>query len=126
GHIKLMDFGIAKVRAKSNQTEAGVIKGKMAYLAPEQLQGAVDPRSDLFALGLVVWEVIAGQQARSASSDAVLMAKVALDAIPSILTVAPDTPPEIAALVDKAIELDPDKRYQTGEEMASAMLTALE
>ena len=125
GHVKLMDFGIAKVRAKSNQTEAGIIKGKIAYLAPEQIRGEVDPRSDIFALGLVLWEVIAGQQARSGSSDAVMMAKVALEEVPSILKVVPDLAPEIAAVVDKAVATDPANRYQTGQEMVQGIQAAL-
>jgi serine/threonine-protein kinase len=125
GHVKLMDFGIAKVRAKSNQTEAGIVKGKIAYLAPEQLRGEVDPRSDLFALGLVTWEVIAGKQARSGSTDAVMMAKVALDAIPSIADHSKDLPQKVIDVVDRMCALDPNARYEDGEKLAEALLDAI-
>ncbi|MEI8256751.1 MAG: hypothetical protein WCJ30_13835, partial [Deltaproteobacteria bacterium] len=84
-----------------------------------------DPRSDLFSLGLVAWEILAGKQARSGSTDAVMMAKVALDSIKSIASEVPDLPPKVIEVVDRMCALDPDDRYSTGEETAAALLEAI-
>jgi len=112
GAVKLVDFGIAKARGQTHHTQAGTVKGKVAYMAPEQLRGeALDRRVDLYALGVVLYELCTGRMPFEANSDASMVRAVLYDAaIPAVRRV-PNVPPPIQAILDRLLAKDRDARY---------------
>ena len=112
GAVKLVDFGIAKARGQSHHTQAGTVKGKVAYMAPEQLRGEpLDRRVDLYALGVVLYELCTGQMPFEASSDASMVRAVLYDAaIPAVRRV-PTLPRAIQSILDRLLAKDRDARY---------------
>jgi serine/threonine-protein kinase len=117
GHVKLIDFGIAKAAGRSQQTEAGSIKGKFRYMAPEQAWGrAVDRRSDVFALGIVLWELLAARPLFEAENDLLVLEKVRHPRVEPPSVYAPHVPPELDAVVLSALAEDPDARPATAQE----------
>lgn len=122
GHTKLVDFGIAKAALSSTETEVGVLKGKVAYMSPEQAMGQrIDCRSDLFAMGIVLWELIAQQRLMTGESAANTLHKLMNEPIPRLSHVLPGIDPTLDMLVAKALEKDPDARWQSAAEMRSAL-----
>lgn len=120
GAVKLTDFGIAK--ATTTQTAPGMLKGKFAYMAPEQARGEkVDARTDLFALGIVLWELLTGGRLFAGDSDLAVLRAVqeSLIAPPSRLN--PDVPVELSDVVMKALSRAPEERFQSGFEMEKAL-----
>jgi tetratricopeptide (TPR) repeat protein/tRNA A-37 threonylcarbamoyl transferase component Bud32 len=113
GEVKLTDFGIAKARTiVDDDTDRGVLKGKYAYMAPEQARGeSVDARSDLYALGIVLYEALAAKNPFQASSNYETLRRVRDGDAPPLKLAAPDVPDELAAIVDKAMRRDPNDRY---------------
>jgi serine/threonine-protein kinase len=124
GRPRVIDFGVAKAAGQLHVTDVGVRKGKFAYMAPEQIRGrGVDRRTDVYAAGLVLWEVLVGKRHYSASSDVELLSKRATG---EFVAIAPNSagasvPDAVNAVVLRALELDPDNRYATAEEMAQAV-----
>ena len=119
GDIKLCDFGIAKAASKASHTQAGALKGKLQYMSPEQAWGKkIDKRSDIFALGTVLYELLTGQKLFSGDNELSILEQVreARISIPSDIN--DEATPEIDAIVTKALQKDADKRYQTAGEMA--------
>ncbi len=126
GNIKVIDFGIAKAATNGEATRAGVIKGKLSYLSPEQVMGEVlDGRSDLFALGIVLWELLTGKRLFVAEGDNEFQVLKMIESCNSYVkppsSINPEVPKELDALVLQALSRDPKKRFQTGEEMARAL-----
>ncbi len=122
GQAKLVDFGIAKAALSSTQTEVGVLKGKVAYMSPEQaMGGAIDQRADIFTMGIVLWEFLAQKRLMSADSAASTLHRLLHLPIPAVSTVRPDVDPELDAIVAKALEKDPQFRFQTAQEMRDAL-----
>ncbi|MFT3839237.1 MAG: protein kinase [Myxococcaceae bacterium] len=122
GVTKLLDFGIARAARRSSRTEAGVVKGKYGYLSPEQLDGKeLDPRSDEFALGIVLWELLTQRRLFNKPSDAEVLRAVMECNIPRPSTVAPDVPAELEDVVLKALEKDPARRYKDCGEFGAAL-----
>lgn len=122
GAVKLTDFGIAK--ASSSHTAPGVLKGKFAYMAPEQARGdTVDSRTDIFALGVVLWEMLTGGRLFDGDSELAVLRAVqdSLIAPPSRLN--PDVPPELSEIVLKALSRPPGDRFQTAFEFDKALAT---
>ena len=122
GEVKLVDFGIAKASVNVTETETGVLKGKLAYMAPEQARiGAdIDRRADVFSMGIVLWECLA--RSRLITGDAKAAAKKLEDMRflpPSSRN--PGVPPELDAITMRALERDPAARYQTAEAMRDAL-----
>ncbi len=118
GGVKLTDFGVAKIPRDRPLTRAGVIKGKLRYMSPEQITGQrIDPRSDVFALGIVLWEALAGRHLfwghGAAIAEAVLREKIKR---PS--EVADDLPEELDGIVLKALERKVERRYESAGELA--------
>ncbi len=114
GQIKLMDFGVAKSVDASHETRAGVFKGKVAYVAPEQIMGnPVDRRADVYSAGVMLWEALAGRRMWKGVSDVTTMHNVLNGQLPDIREVRPDTPAPLVEIVDKALQLAPERRYQT-------------
>src|SRR5688572_28591809 len=109
GHTKLVDFGIAKASLSATETEVGVLKGKVAYMSPEQAVGQkIDARSDLFALGIVLWELLAQRRLTTGESAANILHKLMNEPIPRLSSVMPRIDLELDALVGKALEKDPN------------------
>jgi serine/threonine-protein kinase len=117
GEIKLLDFGIAKATVNSTQTDTGVLKGKVRYMAPEQVTGKpIDRRLDLFAFGVVLWEMLARRALFQ--GDAVrILTRIATDACPSVRSVRAEISTEFDVIVLRALRHDPNDRYQTADEM---------
>ena len=122
GHTKLVDFGIAKAALSSTETEVGVLKGKVAYMSPEQAMGGrIDQRADLFAMGIVLWELLARQRLMTGESAANTLHKLMNEQIPRISSVIPNIDPELEAICGKALEKDPQYRWQSASEMREAL-----
>ena len=122
GHTKLVDFGIAKAALSSTETEVGVLKGKVAYMSPEQAMGGrIDQRADLFAMGIVLWELLARQRLMTGDSAANTLHKLMNEQIPRISAVMPGIDPELEAICGKALEKDPQYRWQSASEMREAL-----
>jgi serine/threonine-protein kinase len=126
GNIKVIDFGIAKAATNGEATRAGVIKGKLSYLSPEQVMGDVlDGRSDIFALGIVFWELLTGKRLFVAEAENEFQVLKMIESCNSFVkppsTYNPEVPPELDAIVMQALTRDPKKRFQNGEEMARAI-----
>ncbi|MBL8627030.1 MAG: substrate-binding domain-containing protein [Myxococcales bacterium] len=112
GDVKLMDFGVARSALGASLTVAGTVKGKLGYMAPEQARGeAIDHRADLFAAGIVLWELLAGRRFLRAESDAGAMHKLLYEPLPSLAEVRPSLDPLVVAVVERALERDPVRRY---------------
>jgi serine/threonine-protein kinase len=124
GSVKVIDFGIAKASVNSEATRAGVIKGKPSYLSPEQINGdALDGRSDIFSLGTVLWELLAGKKLFSGDSDLAILKQIEAcnTHVKPPSTINPDVPPELDYIVLKSLAKQRDKRYQTAEEFQRAL-----
>ncbi|MBC7978842.1 MAG: serine/threonine protein kinase, partial [Myxococcales bacterium] len=118
GEIKLLDFGVAKFALNTHDTEAGVVKGKLTYMAPEQARGQpIDRRADLFVTGILLWELISGRRLLRAPSQAASLQRLLFEELPSLSAVRPSVDPAIAAICDRALDRDVDRRYQTAAEM---------
>ena len=116
--VKLTDFGIARI-TDSSRTKTGMVLGTPSYMSPEQLSGRkVDGRSDLFSLGVMLFQLCTGQLPFKADSMAGLMYKIANDAHPSPMDLRPDLPPCLTSIIDKALAKLADDRYSRGAEMA--------
>jgi serine/threonine protein kinase len=124
GVVKLIDLGVARTAYQAHQTEAGVIKGKYAYIAPEVLDRdrTIDQRADLFSLGVVMHEMLTGQPLFHGASDLATTERVKAAPIPNLSSVRPEIAPEIAEVVLTALSRDPDRRWPS----AAALVDALE
>jgi serine/threonine protein kinase len=118
GGVKLVDFGIAKAATKAAHTRAGVLKGKYGYMSPEQVQGqGVDARSDVFALGVVLYEMLAGVRPFDGENSMQTLKAVVQDDPPPLRERVPDVPPALEQVVDQALQKSPDRRYQTAQQL---------
>jgi len=118
GEIKVTDFGIARI-TDSSKTKTGMVLGTPSYMSPEQLSGKkVDGRSDLFSLGVTMYQLLAGQLPFQADSMATLMFKIANEAHPPVTLVRGELPESVNSVIDKAMQKDPEQRYQRGAEFA--------
>lgn len=112
--VKVIDFGIAKAETEKEETKAGTLKGKFGYMSPEQAEGVpIDPRTDVFALGIILWELLANDRLFTGSNESVILRKVRDCQVPSIRKVNPLVPPELERIVMKALAKDRNVRYQT-------------
>jgi len=117
--VKVTDFGIARI-TDSSKTKTGMVLGTPSYMSPEQLAGKkIDGRSDLFSLGVMLFQMASGKLPFEGDSMAQLMFKIANEAHPHIREFNPQVPECLAAIIDKALTKDDAQRYQTGAEMAA-------
>jgi len=124
GAVKVLDFGIAKAQTKAVQTQAGVIKGKLMYMAPEQAKGkAVDGRSDVWALGAVLHEALTGQRLFARDTELAIYHAVLHDPIPSPSEIEPQIPEELSAIVMRALERDLAQRFASAADLRRALDT---
>jgi serine/threonine-protein kinase len=123
--VKVTDFGIARI-TDSSKTKTGMVLGTPSYMSPEQLAGKkIDGRSDLFSLGVTLYQMACGKLPFEGDSMAQLMFKIANEAHPDIRSIHPDLPENLVAIIDKALTKDPDQRYQTGAEFSRDLRTCL-
>lgn len=122
GRVKLVDFGIAKARNRAQTTQAGIIKGKFYYMAPEQAHGHhVDPRTDVYAAGMVLYEAIAGRSPYEDIPEVELLRHVRQADFPPPSHFRPDLDPELSALVEIATQRNPQKRFTNAMEFQLAL-----
>jgi serine/threonine-protein kinase len=123
--VKVTDFGIARITS-SSKTKTGVIMGTPSYMSPEQVAGKkVDGRSDIFSLGVVLFELICGEKPFKGDDITSLMYQVAREKHPSAREINPKVPPVVEKIIDKALEKDPEKRYQKAGQMAEHLKMVL-
>jgi serine/threonine-protein kinase len=126
GVVKLLDFGIAKVKDASAHTQTGTVKGKYAYMSPEQLRGAaVDRRADVFALGVIVYEMLALRRLFQRKTDYLTFRAVMEQPIADIRSYRPDCPDPLALVLMQALDRDPAGRFDTARQFGSALLDAV-
>ncbi|TAK09328.1 MAG: serine/threonine-protein kinase, partial [Candidatus Manganitrophaceae bacterium] len=118
GEVKLVDFGIAKAAMGGQETKTGVLKGKLAYMSPEQAWGKpVDGRTDLFALGIVLYEAVTGERLFTGNDEITILEKVRKAEITPPTRLNPAIPADLEAVLLKALAKEPENRYQTASEM---------
>jgi len=118
GQVKLVDFGVAKTLAASHHTRPGALKGKLAYMAPEQLQPVpVDRRADLFAVGVMLWEMLAGRRLWQGMNEVQIVSQLAAGLPFPPLPYDAGLPPGLEEICERALDPNPDRRYQTAAEM---------
>jgi serine/threonine-protein kinase len=123
GAVKVSDFGIAKARAASEATASVFIKGKPAYMSPEQANGQrLDGRSDLFAVGVILWEMLVGQRLFVAEDTRATLAAVLFGQIPRPRTIRPEVPKDLERVTMKLLERDLPARYATAEEAIADLM----
>ncbi len=117
GEVKLLDFGIAKARGNATETETGVLKGKVRYMAPEQVNGrSIDRRLDVFAFGVVMWELLA-RRPMFEGEPVTILKRIGAEDAPSVRSVRPDVSPELDTIVLGALRREPGDRYATADAM---------
>ncbi|GAB4195930.1 MAG: hypothetical protein OHK0013_02620 [Sandaracinaceae bacterium] len=122
GQVKLLDFGIAKAQSHTTKTQAGVVKGKFSYMSPQQCMGKpIDARADVFALGVVLYEALVGESLYHRPTEYETMRAVIEEPVPSIRDKKPKLPIELDAIVQKALQKDPQDRFKTAAEMQAAL-----
>ncbi len=122
GIARVVDFGVAKAASRLQTTEEGRLKGKLAYMAPEQLRNlSVDRRTDIFAMGIVLWEMLTGQRLFQSNDPAVSIARILTEPVPPPSTLRPELPAAIDEIVIRALSRDPAQRFATARAMAVAL-----
>ena len=119
GVTRIADFGIAKAAGRSYQTRDGTIKGKLAYMAPEQIErGELTRATDVFAISIVLWELVTGRQLFDGSTDAEVMHRVLTCEIPAASSLSPGVPAEYDRILRRGLSRDPSQRFHSAREMA--------
>jgi len=122
GRVRLLDFGLAKASTQTYKTQAGVVKGKLSYLAPEQWQGlAIDGRTDLFSLGLCLYEALTAHALYKYERPIDAMNAVVNSPPPDVRATRPELDPRFTTVVKTALQKKPQDRYATGAEFANAL-----
>lgn len=126
GYVKLTDFGIARAADRATMTRPDAIKGKLSYVAPEMLKSApASARTDLFSVGIVLWEALAGRRLFEAATDMQVMFMVHEARVPDLRAIRPDVPEALAALVHRALAKDPAARFESAHDMGRALVDVL-
>ena len=122
GQVKLVDFGIAKAAGATSTTQSGVFKGKLTYIAPEQAGGdVVDARADIFSVGIMLWEAMAGKRFAHGEGQSEIFGKRLAGKEPRIRDVVPDADPELADICDRAMAFRKEDRFATAQEFRDAL-----
>jgi serine/threonine-protein kinase len=127
GQVKVVDFGIAKALNSSSETRTGVLKGKVAYMAPEQARGErVDRRADIFSLGVMLWEAVTGKRLWKGVPDITILQRLLSGEIPSPRSVNPEVPEKLEAIILKALAHQREDRHETAADLQVAIEKYLE
>ncbi len=123
GEVKLTDFGVSKASNKSHQTLSGALKGKLLYMSPEQAKAEknIDNRSDIYSVGVILFELITGKKLFSGSSEMAVLNKVQEGKIIKPSEIKPDIDPDLENIILRAVTLDISKRYRNATEMITAL-----
>lgn len=122
GHIKLIDFGVAKAANQSTKTQVGVLKGKFGYMSPEQIRGEqIDHRSDIFSVGIVLWEMLTNRRLFTGENEFEVFNKVREAQVELPSTKNPQIPAEVDRIVMKALTAKPQDRYAWAADMAQEL-----
>jgi eukaryotic-like serine/threonine-protein kinase len=122
GEVKLVDFGLAKANSQIESTDPGVVKGKFSYLSPEAASGIdVDHRADVFAVGIILWELFTGRRLFYGDTDYQTVELVRQARVPSIAALNPEIDAELEQVVRKALARDPNDRYQNAADLGDAL-----
>ena len=122
GQVKVMDFGIAKARSSSNKTQTGAVKGKLSYMSPEQIMAQdLDGRSDIFALGIVLYELLTGQRPFGHESELLAISAIIHQQPRSVSELSPGTPAELEQIVLRCLAKDRNQRFQSCNELQIAL-----
>jgi serine/threonine-protein kinase len=126
GDVKIADFGLARPMHRVRRTQPGIVKGKFAYLAPEQTYDrSVDPRTDVFAAGIVLWEALASRHLFRRSTDLKTVLAIRQGLIRDVRRYAPGIDERLARALEKAVQPDPERRFQSAEAFADALASVL-
>jgi serine/threonine protein kinase len=126
GTVKIIDFGIAKSQTNSEATQAGTIKGKLSYLAPEYLEGLdLDARYDQFALGITLWEMLCSRKLFKENNDLAILKKIQECKVPVPSSINPNVPKELDDIVLKALSKNRNKRFENLDQMNRALMKFL-
>ena len=126
GEVKVTDFGLAKARTQLERTDPGVVKGKFSYLSPEVATGQeVDERADIFALGVCIWEMLAGRRLFLGETDYETVQAVSKAEVPSLVGKHPEVDEQFEALLLETLAKDPADRIQTARELGDALASYL-
>src|SRR6185436_7758069 len=118
GQVKVVDFGIAKALNSSSETRTGVLKGKVAYMAPEQARGErVDRRADLFSVGVMLWEAATGKRLWKGIPDITILQRLLAGDVPTPRSIKEDVPERLDAIVRKAMAHQREERHETAAEL---------
>jgi serine/threonine protein kinase len=119
GEVKIVDFGLAKATSQLEKSEAGIIKGKFGYLSPEAAMGEeVDHQTDIFAVGIILWELLAGRRLFLGETDFQTVKQVQSAQIPPISSIRPDAPKSLDAILARALARDKAQRYGSARHLA--------
>ena len=122
GEVKLVDFGLAKANSQIESTDPGVVKGKFSYLSPEAASGLdVDHRADVFAVGIILWELFTGRRLFYGDTDYQTVELVRQARVPSIAALNPEIDSELEQVVRKSLARDPNDRYQSAADLGDAL-----
>jgi serine/threonine-protein kinase len=126
GIARITDFGVARAASRLTATRVGQLKGKIAYMAPEQAAGeeSIDRRADVFAAGIVVWEELAAKRLFKAENEAATLSRVMTEPVPALTTIVPGLSTALTAVVSRALERNPDLRFATCAQFADALEAA--
>lgn len=126
GAVKVIDFGIAKADSNSEATQAGTIKGKLSYIAPEYLEGMeLDHRYDQFAVGITLWEMLCSRKLFSAKNDLAVLKLIQACKVPKPSSINPNVPAELDEIVMKSLSKDRGQRYENMDKMNRALVKFL-
>jgi serine/threonine protein kinase len=126
GEVKIVDFGLAKASSQLEKSEAGIIKGKFSYLAPEAAMGEeVDHRADIFAVGIILWEMLAGRRLFIGDSDFATVKQVQQAKVPSIAAIRKDVPIELERIINRALAKDLTVRYSSARALGQDLISFL-
>ncbi len=126
GEVKIVDFGIASARSRMGSTQTGQVRGKVAYMSPEQAAGvSVDNRSDVFSLGVVIYELLSGRRPFDGETDAEILAALRSGNYPPLQKLRPTIPDRVADVVERALVDDVAERWQSADDFELALADAL-
>lgn len=125
GSARLTDFGIAKAATSLGHTATGIVKGKIAYMSPEQARGKpLDRRADVFSAGVIAWELVAGRRLHDSDTDVSLLLRVVSEQAPPLSTIVPGVPADLERAIASALRLDRERRCPSANQLADDLRVA--